>query len=381
MEIKQILQARSNRNSRLSRPLLLFLETFIQCTDAAKSILDGECDPKFAPILERSVIISVVTSIEVFYRDMLSFMFWYCSPSFYEHHLKYLHPEKYDINEILNIVQHEIHPLEIVSNAQSFQNIDKIDKVFSKFIGKSLWSSIPENIGKSLWSSIPEFHVKLNSNISNTEERWSEAKWSSEDVASLKSIFDLRHELVHDPARRNFITTEIIDNLWKSGSVIWGSELVLTKLIDDNKDPKFDLVSTEDQIAAQSKKSTIVEGEKFFHHIFDYFNIQGFTLTSFRALQTIIGEKVWYKFLGSTSDFILTNQVPPVKNGNSLLCVTCRKGIIIEHEKRPDFVKTLKKFESEFEIFSNLPKEQQIKILEKFVINKDAFIIRKRDCW
>lgn len=364
MQIKQILQARANRNSRLSQPFFVLLETLIQCTDAAQSILDGKCDPKFAPLLERSVVISAVTSIEVFYRDMLDILFSYCSPSFYESHLKSLHPEKYDISEILDIVQHEIHPLEIVSNAQSFQSVDKIDKVFSRFVGKSLWSSVLE------------LKVEFNSTLDSNEETWGDVKWNSEDIASLKAIFDLRHELVHDPARRNFITAETIANIWKSGGMVWGSELVLTKLIEENKDPKYDLPSAEDQSQENSGKRRMIDGEKFFHHIFEYFRIPGFTLTSLRALQTIVGEKVWYKFLGATSDFILTNQALPGKKGNSLLCIPVRKGIIIEDEKRPDFVKTLNKFVSEFSKFSELPKEQQIIILEKFVLNKDAFIIR-----
>ncbi len=366
MDIKQVLQARANRNSRLSRPFLILFDTFEQCTSAANSILEGECDPKFAPILERSAVISAVTSIEVFYRDMLVFLFWHCSPSFFEPHLKAIHPEKYDIVQVLEIIQHEIHPLEIVSSAQSFQNVGQIDKVFSLFIGKNIWSSILE------------LQVRVNKTPENTEATWEEVSWSKDDLAGLKSTFDLRHELVHNPARRNFITTEVIDNLWKSAHMLFGSEIILNKVIEDNKDPKLDLANIDNQSSSYTEAKEDSDGEKFFRDIFDYCRISGFTLTSLRALQGILGEKVWFNFLAATSDFSVTNQAPFGQNTNSLLCRSSRIGIIIENEKRPDFVKVLNEFEREFAIFSNLSKTQQTKILEKFVMNKDAFIIRKR---
>ncbi len=366
MDIKQVLQARTNRNSRLSRPFRIFFDTFEQCTSAANSILEGECDPRFSPILERSAVISAVTSIEVFYRDMLDFLFWYCSPLFFEPHLKAIHPEKYDIVQVLEIIQHEIHPLEIVSSSQSFQNVGQIDKVFSLFIGKSIWSSILE------------LQVRVNKTPEKTDETWEEVRWSQDDLAGLKSTFDLRHELVHNPARRNFITSEVIDNLWKSAHMLFGSEVILNKVIEGNKDPKLDLANLDNQNSAITETKKSSDGEKFFRDIFDYFRIPGFALTSLRALEGILGEKIWFDFLGATSDFSVTNQTPSGLNANSLICHTARKGIIIENEKRPDFVKVLKNLEREFSIFSNLSKIQQTTILEKFVINKDAFIIRKR---
>lgn len=363
MDIKQVLQTRTNRNSRLSSPYLILIDTFEQCTSAAKSILEGECDQKFTHILERSAVISAVTSIEVFYRDMLDFLFWYCLPSFFEPHLKAIHPEKYDIAEVLDIIQHEIHPLELVSSAQSFQNVDKIDKVFSRFIGKSIWTSILE------------LEVAINMTPTSADATWVDVRWNKEDLTGLKSTFDLRHELVHDPARRNFITTEVIDNLWKSAHMMLGSNFILSKIIEDNKALDLDIDS---QIESNSETEGNSDGEKFFRDIFAYFRAPGFTLTSLRALEGTLGETVWFNFLGATGDFSVTNQAPSGQNGNSLVCHTSRKGIIIEGEKRPDFDKMLNRFASEFALFNNLSKPQQIKILKNFVINKDSFIIPKR---
>ena len=134
MHIKQVLQARANRRTRFERPFSNFFEIFQQCIDAGELILTGSVDPKVSTLIERSVVISTVTAMEVYYRDILDFIFRYCAPTFFEPHLKQLFPEKFDIADLLEVYHHQVHPLELVSAAQSFQNADRIDKVFSKFL-------------------------------------------------------------------------------------------------------------------------------------------------------------------------------------------------------------------------------------------------------
>ena len=219
MDYKQILQARKNRKTRLARPFKNFFEIFSQCTRAGEAILEGNIAPEFTPLLERSVVISEVTAIEVYYRDMFDFIFRYCSPSFFEPKLKLLHPEKYDIAELVSVYRHQIHPLELVIAAQSFQNVDRIEKVFSKFVDKGLWSS-----ALSLQARVKESPDNI-------------ATWSNDDLSGLKATFDLRHELIHDPARRSFLTEDVIVKLWQSAHMVFGSDVVLGKVLTENRDP------------------------------------------------------------------------------------------------------------------------------------------------
>lgn len=365
MEIKQVLQSRANRKSRLSRPYMIFFDSFEQCISAANTILDGTCDTKSKPLLERSVVITAVTAIEVFYRDMLDLIFTYCSQSFSEQHLKAIHPDKYDIVEVWEIIQHEIHPLELVSSAQSFQNVEKIEKVFSKLLGKSFWSCILE------------LKVSINLTPNGVEETWNEFSWTHNDLSGLKAFFELRHELTHNPARRNFITSDVVDNLGKAASMVFGSDFVLNSLINENKNAALDTESFKEVDRSRSVPDEIAIGEQFFRDIFECFRIPGFTRTSLRTLQELIGEKVWFNFLGSTNDFSVTNQIPSGQN-NSLVCHSSHKGIVIENELRPEFIEMLMRFEREFLLFSTLPEAEKVKILEKYVVNKDVHVIRKR---
>lgn len=220
MEIRQVLQARANRKTRIERPFSNFYETIQQCTSAGDLIVSGSLDPKFTGLVERSAVISTVTAIEVYYRDILDFIFRYCAPEFFEPHLKHIFPEKLDIVDLLDVFRNNLHPLELVSAAQSFQNADRIDKTFAKFLNN-----------QGLWKSVFQLKIRLKDKPST------ESSFSHDELVALKRIFDLRHELVHDPARRAFFTEKTLEDIWASAHLVFGSDIVLSKVIQVNHDP------------------------------------------------------------------------------------------------------------------------------------------------
>jgi len=223
MDIRQILQSRANRKTRIDRPFSNFFETVQQCTSAGELIVSGSLDPKITGLVERSAVISTVTAIEVYYRGIIDFIFRYCTPAFFEPHLKHLFPEKFEISDLLDAYRHNLHPLELVSAAQSFQNADRIDKTFAKFLNN-----------QGLWKSVFQLQVRLKDKPST------ECSFSHEELVALKRIFDLRHELVHDPARRAFFTEKTLEDIWASAHLVFGSDIVLSEAIQANRDPALD---------------------------------------------------------------------------------------------------------------------------------------------
>ena len=220
MDIKQVLQARANRKTRIERPFSNFYETIQQCTSAGELIVSGSLDPKITGLVERSAVISTVTAIEVYYRDILDFIFRYCTPSFFESHLKQIFPEKFDIGDLLEVYCHNLHPLELVSASQSFQNAERIDKTFAKFLNN-----------QGLWKSVFQLQVRLK------DKPTTESSFSYDQLVALKRVFDLRHELVHDPARRAFFTEKTLEDIWASAHLIFGSDIVLSQAMQANRDP------------------------------------------------------------------------------------------------------------------------------------------------
>jgi len=222
MDIQQLIRAREIRKSRLGKPSKNFFDTFTSCISAAENITSGEMS-KHGQLLERATIICTVTAIEVYFRDILEFIFNFCSPKYFEPVLKSIHQEKYDIYQLIDLYRNSINPLELVVESQSFQNVEKIDKVFSQFLGKGLWTSV----------------VGLEIRVKDSPEK--QTKFSHDDFIGLESIFSLRHELVHNPEYRPFLNDEIINNLWSSAGMIMGADLLLTNEIIKHKDPLLDL--------------------------------------------------------------------------------------------------------------------------------------------
>ena len=137
--------------------------------------------------------------------------------------LKHIHQNKYDINELVDMHVNMIHPCELVTNGLSFQNIESIERVFSKFLKKGFWSSL--NGMQFRFKNMPE-------KIAIYEDKY---------LQSLKFLFNLRHELVHDAAKRKFIDSNLIEHIDNASFCIMFSNIVLLNMINENIDPELEL--------------------------------------------------------------------------------------------------------------------------------------------
>lgn len=216
MNVEQIKNYRMNRDSRLPhRPFVVFFDTFQQCEEAASAILNNRKLP-FNLHLERSSVITAVTAIEVYYKDVLDGIFRLCLPEFFAPKLKHIHDKKYDISEIWELEHNNISALELVTSSKSFQNIEVIEKVFSKFIDAGFWKTV------------------LELQVIRKDKPDDIVSWNQADLDGLKSTFQLRHELVHNPARHSFMSDEVHTNLGKAAHMVWGSDVVLMNMIANN---------------------------------------------------------------------------------------------------------------------------------------------------
>lgn len=222
VDVKRILQARANRKSRLDGPLVNCVKAILQCADAGELILAKSVDAKVAPLLERSVVISTVTAVEVYFRDILSTVFEVCTPEFFEPHLKQLFPEKLDIAELLELYRHQVNPLELVLAAQSFQNIERIDRVFSKFLS-----------GSTLMKSVVGLRLRVKGDTSEGTD------FTNDELLAVSRLFALRHELVHDPSRRSFFIEQTLNDVWCTGGLVARTDVVLMKAIKHGLKPEF----------------------------------------------------------------------------------------------------------------------------------------------
>jgi hypothetical protein len=220
MDIERVIQTRANRQSRTGRPFAVFNHTFAQCLDGGRFVI-SEPESKHSNLLKRAVVISMVSAIEVYYKDVLDLIFRVCSPSFFEPHIKRIHGTKYDIEDLIEFHRRRIHPLELIAANQSFQNADTIDSVFSRFLGKSIWSAV--------------FGMQVR--VKNDPK--TEVTYEASLLADLKRLFAMRHEFVHDPAMNIEFSQDTIDLICAAAFLISGTDVILMGMINDNADPEL----------------------------------------------------------------------------------------------------------------------------------------------
>lgn len=221
MDIEKILKGRSNRESREARPFKNFYESAHQCFQAGWAVVEGRERSYHVAIIARSVVITSVTAIEVYFRDILDFLFKYCDPEFFEPHLKKLHQNKYDITDLIEVYRHNVHPLEVVVNDMSFQSVEKIEKTFSLFLKGGLWGQV------------------LSLQVRTKDQPETEASFDAANLEQLRRIFMLRHELVHNPGQGNFLNEDVLNDLQGAISMVFGADVVLSRMLEQNKDPRL----------------------------------------------------------------------------------------------------------------------------------------------
>ncbi len=116
-----------------------------------------------------------------------------------------------------------------------------------------------------------------------------------------------------------------------------------------------------------AKKEDYIAAEKFFRDIFEWVRASGFILTPLKKFFPIRKEKDWFMFLNTTDDFELITRIEDEMPELGLVCVTSKKGIIVEPELRPDFEKKLIEFKINYNAFSNLSPSYQEEIIKKFI--------------
>jgi len=223
LDLSKVIKNREVRKERHAQPFLNFFEGVEQCIAAGQDIIENRETSGHLRLLERSVVITFVTHVEIYFRDMLDAIFRQCDPDFFVPKLKHIHQNKYGIEEILELYKQQINPLELVSGEISFQNTEKFEKVFSKFLGGSLWGEA------------------INIQVRIADKPETACSFEPGHLEGLKRVFGLRHELVHNPSNAPHLTTELLEDIENARGLIFAVDVVLCKMLIDHRDPALDV--------------------------------------------------------------------------------------------------------------------------------------------
>lgn len=223
MDIDRILQTRILRATRSGRPFEIFYGMYSEALLVEKS--NPEMMPtEFRWILEKQSVITMITAVEVYFRDTLDGIFRLCKPSAFQSALKDLHKAKYDIDELIEFHVKGVHPCELIVDSFNFQNPDAIASVFTRLIGKPLWKSV---FGM-------RFRVK--------EQPDAECEFDSDLLVAFQRSLQLRHELIHNP---NLNIRKLKASEWSGlhsvATLVLGCDIIIGEFISKNLDAEIKL--------------------------------------------------------------------------------------------------------------------------------------------
>lgn len=217
MDIKKISENKDAKKSRSLRPVRAFHDLYTSSNLALEEVYTFNVSQSTKETLLKNHIINLVTAIEIYYKDMLDAIFRLCKPSSYESKLKKIHDKNYRINDIVNLYNNRIHPLELIVSSQSFQSIETIDKVFSTLLEKSFLTEIQQ--------------IKWKFNLEDKKE----FSISNHEIKIVKELFKERHQLIHNPRMQYSFTKEEIEV--KDVAIfglIMASDLIFIQFINKN---------------------------------------------------------------------------------------------------------------------------------------------------
>jgi len=205
----------------LGRPYLTFHRLYQEVVALSNFNDNGTASPTRWAIEKQSVI-TIVTAVEVYFRDMLDCIFRLCKPVAFRPYLKQIHPLKYDIDDLIEFHVSRVHPLELIADNCNFQNPDEIAKVFKALIGRPFWDAVLD------------LHFRL------VEQPSLEVKLDQEYFKSLQRTLKLRHEIIHSPDmdRCELSDSERCD-IHSIGLLICGCDILLTDFISKNLDEEI----------------------------------------------------------------------------------------------------------------------------------------------
>jgi hypothetical protein len=242
-------QYRNNRKNRWNRPYYNFHKKLYRCDRFLNLVFR---DTKTKIILHEALshyVISDITAMEVYFKDIFLAIFKYRKGSrdlLEKCHKAKLFDDKFDFEQMIKI-EYENYTLPyIVLQYQNFQDIDKINTVFTAIVGKDFFKLCSEYKG--------EFEPEIK-----TSNPFLNRNWKNQ----LEKYVKLRHDLIHDfNPKLRLEHTEIMKLHWNMRMFVLTADSLLDfnfiqeNLKDEFLDPKTPIAETH-FVEKKNKKNGI----------------------------------------------------------------------------------------------------------------------------
>ncbi|KUJ75763.1 hypothetical protein AVO42_10800 [Thiomicrospira sp. XS5] len=222
LDIDKILEDIDAKHSRHYIPLHSFQSLYEKTENAIQELEKLSVSTETKDTILKAHVINTVTAVEVYYRTLVDSVFKTCSPKSFEKTLIKLHDKSYKIDDLIVMYKNSIHPLELVASNLNFQSVQNIDKYFSILLQNKFFDEI-----KSL-----RYRIK--------DKPETETQITFKEIEDLNYIFNLRHQLIHNPNLQITINEEeLLNKIDSINGVVMASDLVVRQFVLTNVDPEI----------------------------------------------------------------------------------------------------------------------------------------------
>ncbi|WP_024851266.1 HEPN domain-containing protein [Hydrogenovibrio kuenenii] len=223
LDIDKILNDIDAKHSRHYIPINAFQSLYEKTENAIHELERLSVSSETKDTILKAHVINTVTAVEVYYRTLIDSIFKTCKPESFEKTLSKLHGSSYKIDDLIAMYKNCIHPLELVASNLNFQSVKNIDKYFSILLQNKFLDEI-----KSL-------HYRIK------DKPATETQITFKEINDLNYIFNLRHQLIHNPNLKISINEdELLEKIDSINGVVMASDLVVRQFVLKNVDPEIE---------------------------------------------------------------------------------------------------------------------------------------------
>lgn len=199
--IEKVLLQRALRNTRSDSAFENFMSQLELIEELYVDVEQNISSQRLVQQARKQAIISLVSALEVFLKDTLKTA--YDSGAFKNSQLLRNIPKHFFLNDIENIINHNISIGELLASLFTFHSLRSINKVFSGLIGKNFFTQINQ------FTFEVEFEKdEIHDDVKKTTIRHEDYKI----YQKIEELYSLRPFITHDQPEKSIISEFQVQN-------------------------------------------------------------------------------------------------------------------------------------------------------------------------
>jgi len=213
MDYKKIKEFVASQRLRNPHPMRALTKSMISTATLVSEIENSEFTNNSEALVTHLIVPHLVTIMECYFRDSLDAIFRLCKKEAFIGVLNKLIKKKYSVEEIIELEAEGLHFLQIIPREMSFQSLEQITSVYDSFVDTKFSKEIQEH--QYRMKDYPDDIMKV----------------TDVTLKGLSEIFELRHEIIHNPNVK-MLNEQVLD-INKYIDIVWSFMFCANAIIEN----------------------------------------------------------------------------------------------------------------------------------------------------